>query len=255
MTIWQPCKSSDILFKLSINALASQQLPKDDADEDAADESFAEECQQIMAAMPRRPDQLPEIQTSDSLSRPFGQGTIDTGALDLSALVTLRFKHQTRHAALAVRTQYEVVENLDADAEQRKQENSLKRELIKRFNEILKEQQGQGSSTGQERLARWRTGEPEAATGNVANAAAAATKAAKSVCYLRILSSRMLTVLKALTRRRDIFKTAGISCLTVIGDARINSLRGLQIGDHCLVYLNSVIKVGEGACAIYFIDL
>ncbi|KAF7972553.1 hypothetical protein HWV62_17764 [Athelia sp. TMB] len=214
---------------LNDDMAAVQQLPEDDADEDAADESFAEECQQIMAAMPRRPDQLPEIQTSDSLSRPFGQGTIDTGALDLSALVTLRFKHQTRHAALAVRTRYEVVENLDADAEQRKQENSLKRELIKRFNEILKEQQGQGSSTGQERLARWRTGEPEAATGNVANAAAAATKAAKS----------------ALTRRRDIFKTAGISCLTAIGDARINSLRGLQIGDHCLVYLNSVIKVGE----------
>ncbi|KAF7978464.1 hypothetical protein HWV62_672 [Athelia sp. TMB] len=199
---------------LNDDMAAVQQLPEDDADEDAVEESFAEECREIMAAVPpRRREELPPIQISDSLSKPFGQGTVDFETIDLSALVQLRFQHQTRHAAMAVRTPgFGNGADLDAETKEKKDANSLKREIIKQLNAILKEQQAQGSATGQDRTARWHTG--AATAGNAANATAAASQVAKS----------------ALTRRKNVFKAAQISCLSILGDARVNSLRGIRVG-------------------------
>lgn len=182
-----------------LTSLHSQRLPEDDVDEEAAEELFAEDYRQILAVMPHHSPKLPPIQASDSASKPFGQGTVDIGALDLSALVKLRYHHQTRHAALAIRTKgLSEVTNSNTETKQKSQVNSAKRDLIRQFQAILKEQQAQGLGTGQECVVRWRAEDGTntlPATGNAANAIAVASQAAKKVlshCFALCLYSPMI---------------------------------------------------------------
>ena len=104
----------------------------------------------------------------------------------------MRSQHQTRHAALAVRTQGSH-NNIAVSAEgsERQKEESIRRQILREMHAILKEQQGQGAGTGKERAARWQheneSGKgasivvaPEI-TGNSANAAVVASQTAKKV--------------------------------------------------------------------------
>jgi hypothetical protein len=107
----------------------------------------------------------------------------------------MRYQHQTRHAALAVRTQG--TQNTITEGTERQKEESIRRQIIKEMHAILKQQQGQGAGTGKERVARWQhhgnTGDgPEnmsapAVTGNAANAAEVANQTAKKVNSLYFL--------------------------------------------------------------------
>jgi hypothetical protein len=100
----------------------------------------------------------------------------------------MRFQHQTRHAALAVRTQGS--STTTEEESKRQQDESVRRQLIKQFHAIIKEQQSQGVGTGAERVVCWRPGDTNnekneslpVAAGNAANAAVVATQAAKKVC-------------------------------------------------------------------------
>jgi hypothetical protein len=98
----------------------------------------------------------------------------------------MRRKHQTQQAALGVRTKSETVD---------KPEISMRQQLIRRFHEVLKEQQDHAIGTGCERAARWRApapggregqidglSAPALPSGNSANAAVAASAIAKKVC-------------------------------------------------------------------------
>ena len=178
---------------------ASQSLPEDDMDEEEAEETFASECQDIREAMSIK---LPPLQLRDEPSHPFGQGNLAADSLDLSSLVSMRFQHQTRHAAKAVRVQgpatvtntsssvirtdsFGGAEN-DLTPNIQKGE-SVRRQLIREFHAVLKEQQDKGTGSGLERVARWRSegnvmdNERPTITGNAANAASAAKQVAKTV--------------------------------------------------------------------------
>jgi hypothetical protein len=112
----------------------------------------------------------------------------------------MRFRHQTQHAAKAVRTQGSAaITNADsshtkpntledtAGPDGQKKRTSVRCQLIKEFHAILKEQQDKGAGSGLERVARWRSegnamgDESATVTGNAANAASAAKQVAKTV--------------------------------------------------------------------------
>jgi hypothetical protein len=148
---------------------------------------FAQECRDILASIPM-PRQPPTLKLPDTISKPFGKGTLGIESLDLDALIKMRYQHQTRHAALAVRTQGS---STPTKGTERQQEESICRQIIKEMHVILKEQQGQGAGTGKERAVRWHHGDGDksgeqglpAATGNAANAAEVASQTAKKVRY------------------------------------------------------------------------
>jgi hypothetical protein len=165
----------------------SQNLPEDDTNKDGLEESFSQECQDILAAIPQ-PLSL-KLRTK---SKPFGQGTLGIESVSLDALIKMSSQHQTRHAALAVRTQ-DSQNNVTASAggSERQKEESIRHQILREMHAILKEQQGQGAGTGKERAARWQhktESGKEAntlaaeATGNSANAAVVASQTAKKVC-------------------------------------------------------------------------
>jgi hypothetical protein len=66
--------------------VVSHNLPEDDANEEEVEESFAQECQDIRAAMS---PQLPPLKLSDDVSKPLGQGTLSIDALDLDVLIKM----------------------------------------------------------------------------------------------------------------------------------------------------------------------
>ena len=95
----------------------------------------------------------------------------------------MRKQHQTRHAALGVRTKGD------------KQRTEASRQLIRRFHEVLKEEQDRAPCTASDRTIHWRAptpggrdGEidganaPALSNGNSANAAVSASAVAKRVC-------------------------------------------------------------------------
>lgn len=176
----------DLLYYFGIQCfLYRYQLPEDDADEEQADTIFAEECLNILSAMPGR--------SNGPVLAPIKD---DTGSIvDLSSLVQLRYQNQTRHAALAVRTKGSgatVPRESPLGGETAESENSgsasVRRELIKEFQAILKEQQDQSVLTGQLRKTLWHGSGTSASNdtstapaGNAANAAIVAGQVAKKV--------------------------------------------------------------------------
>jgi hypothetical protein len=100
----------------------------------------------------------------------------DLSTLSFEKLVSLRSRHQTRQAASGVRKK--TTSGRDQTHAKLPTERQL---LLRRFQEIIKEQQEQGAGTGAERGLRWRMGNAPAA-GNAANAAAAAKTRHKKVC-------------------------------------------------------------------------
>jgi hypothetical protein len=104
----------------------------------------------------------------------------DLSTLSFDKLVQLRRKHQTRQAATSVR------KKMSSGRHQPQAQVPTDRQLlIKRFQEIIKQQQEQGKGTGAERGLRWRTDIPTA--GNAANAAEAAKTRHKQVHCFRCI--------------------------------------------------------------------
>ena len=91
-------------------------------------------------------------QVSDELSKPLRLGgvTFNLNDLDFTPLVEMRRQHQTRQAALVgVRTRSYT--GVDVS------KLTLKKQIIRRMREVLKEQDNQAVGTGCERSARWGT--------------------------------------------------------------------------------------------------
>ena len=131
------------------------------------------------------------IHVADENSQPFGFGgtRTDGNALDLDTLVEWRLQHQTQHAALGVRTKVD-------GATEETNELSMRRQLIRRFHEVLKQEQNRGECTGVNRDIHWRApapggrdgriagaSTPALANGNPANAAQSASAAASRVSF------------------------------------------------------------------------
>ncbi|KAH7904198.1 hypothetical protein BJ138DRAFT_1240158 [Hygrophoropsis aurantiaca] len=141
--------------------------------------------------------------------------------MDLQALVEIRRKHETRQAKMTEAPPKEV---------------TIRTNLIREFEAVLKEQQDRSIGTGVERATRW-TGSSNRPTttssglpsGNAANAASVAKAAAK----------------KALNRRKAIFKEAGMPLLPVIGEGRITMLRPLVLGDYGVFSTDAGLMIGK----------
>jgi len=114
--------------------------------------------------------------------------TLDVGpGNDLSQLVELRAKNQSREAAESVRVSWKTTPE-DQAAEPEKKAPSERQLLAKKINDAIKLNAEQGSSTGLNRQVRWGKNAAGSAagdgsvTGNSANAQAAARSGATAVC-------------------------------------------------------------------------
>ncbi len=154
-------------------------------DEDDLEGLVAQEYQEIQS----QKTILRNIVLDDNISKPFGRGLITHQDLNFESLVSMRVEHQTKQAATGIRTHYTQI----VDPE--KKPETIRRQLIRRFHEILKEEQGDiAPGTGSERRARHISAKggqtkefvaSDAAhevTGNALNAITAATLAADKVC-------------------------------------------------------------------------
>ncbi|GLB37771.1 hypothetical protein LshimejAT787_0408220 [Lyophyllum shimeji] len=180
---------------------------------------------------------LPALKIQET-AKPLGRGMVTFESLDFNMLIKMRREHQTRQAALGVRTKQ------TSDAGDGKAEKpSIRRQVIRKFEEALKEVQDERAvGTGSERVIRWRhsapggrdgeiEGEHEGLlpAGNTANAAVAAAAVAKT----------------AATRRKNVFTTARVPCLQDILDARVTTFRPLQVHDYGIIYTDNGLRVGQ----------
>jgi len=121
------------------------------------------------------------LPTPTSRALDIGPGT------DLSQLVELRAKNQSREAAESVRVSWKTTPEDDRKDEPEKKAPSERQLLAKKINDAIKLNAEQGSSTGLNRQVRWgknAAGSAAAdgsATGNSANAQAAARSGATAV--------------------------------------------------------------------------
>ena len=184
---------------------------------------------------------LPRLQVLDELSKPLGLGEIALDDLDFSPLVEMRRRHQTRQAALGVRTRT----SKSTAAED--SELTIKQQIIRRMREVLKEQDEHAVGTGYERSARWGVAD---GAGNSANAAAAAVTVAKQVCFHELANFHYFTDLsciqQAAIRRNEIFKKANVPCLSEVKNARVTMLRPLRINDYGVVFTEHGLRVARG---------
>lgn len=107
---------------------------------------------------------------------PLDMNNSDLSTLSFDKLVLLRRKHQIQQAATGVR------KKTTSGINQPQTGTPTERQrILRQLNEIIKEQQEQGTGTGVERSLRWRADAPVA--GNAANAARAAVTRYKKVFY------------------------------------------------------------------------
>lgn len=117
--------------------------------------------------------------------------TTSSSTIDVSELVRLRFLHQTKQAETGVRKVGSGKSTANSRAENLKP-LSERQQIIRRFAEIIKQQDDRGVGTGLERSARWiskgsekgtskQGGAVDKTSGNSANAAAVANATASSV--------------------------------------------------------------------------
>lgn len=144
-------------------------------------------------------DGLTSIQ-SDVTETPQNDDLDSETLSDLSALISIRYRHQSEEEASAVRVSRaqtgSQVQHEPHRPPASSSQDSKRRQLAKKINNIIKASAAVsvGESTGLNRRARWNmpmgklaagsTGADAAATGNTANAQAAARKAAQAVRFL-----------------------------------------------------------------------
>ncbi len=110
--------------------------------------------------------------------------------IDFSTMILVRQKHETERARKGIRTREDDAVNAATGEASKlaKRKESARQALIRRMQEVLREEQGRAIGTGLERDARWRAHVTAAsrlaseATGNSANAALAAGARGAAVC-------------------------------------------------------------------------
>ncbi|PSR70772.1 hypothetical protein PHLCEN_2v13350, partial [Hermanssonia centrifuga] len=143
--------------------------------------------------------------------------TCNGNDINLDELISIRRAHQTKQASKGVRVRT-VKDDVTANSSQ-----SARQQLIRKLEEIIKQEQERGVGSGLERAARYTEGTKNK-TGNSANAADVAKTRAS----------------KLLTRRRIVFKKY-IPHLEIIRDAGISMLRPLK-------EVFNTATDGQGAC-------
>jgi hypothetical protein len=123
---------------------------------------------------------LPALQLPSEPSKPSATNA-SSDILDFKALVRQRKQHQTQQAARSAR-----VKNAKPDDNAAAPE-SARRQLLRKYHELLKEDQAKASGTAVERQVRWTT-DPKHTAGNAANAAATAAAVATKVSKFLFVS-------------------------------------------------------------------
>ncbi|KIY43701.1 hypothetical protein FISHEDRAFT_52985 [Fistulina hepatica ATCC 64428] len=140
-------------------------------------------CQAIQHEWLRAARSIPDVRL-DTATTTFGQGSLSFTALDMQELVTIRFEHQTRHATDSIHTKQNIYRESAA--------TSARREIIKRFEKILKNDNTRAGGTGLLRINRWTTQPGYSSSGNAANAKVVAHANAKEVCRQNFLTSKAI---------------------------------------------------------------
>ncbi|KAJ7110581.1 hypothetical protein C8R44DRAFT_934286 [Mycena epipterygia] len=159
-------------------------------------------------------------------SKPFGRGTNTAFEnLDFKALVRQRKEHQTHQAAHCARIKHTNPQELLPVPEE-----STRRQILRKYHELLKEDQARAVGTAVEREARWRT-DPKPTAGNAANAAAAASAVAT----------------RAATRRTKLFKEAKLTArhLALVTNAGLTHFTQLAVGDFGIIWTELGLRVGK----------
>ncbi|KAJ7175483.1 hypothetical protein C8R46DRAFT_1174476 [Mycena filopes] len=184
--------------------------------EDLEEEILGDEYMTIKETLASIPVALPSLQLPSEASTPVASTAFDT--LDFKALVRQRRQHQTRQAAKSARVK---IHHGDDD------DSAPTAPILRKYHELLKEDQSKATGTAVERQARWTT-DPKPA-GNAVNAAAAATAATR-----------------AATRRAKLFKEAKVPSrlLAVVKDAAVTHFKPLTIGDYGIVWTEAGLRVG-----------
>jgi hypothetical protein len=129
---------------------------------------------------------LAPVNIPDEPTNTFDTNKADLSSLSFDKLVRLRFAHQTKQAATGVRTRMHAstppaYDDTQVEPEKGTQRRETERQsLLRRFNEVIKQQQDRGKGTGAERGLRWGT---TPAAGNAANAADAAAARSTKVSF------------------------------------------------------------------------
>ncbi|KAJ7273022.1 hypothetical protein C8J57DRAFT_264300 [Mycena rebaudengoi] len=176
---------------------------------------------------------LPALQIASDVSKPFGRGANSSfEALDFKALVRQRQEHQTRQAAKCAR-----IKDTKLDDSHTAVAESTRRQLLRKFHELLKEDQARAVGSAVEREARWKTAPKTPPAGNSANAAAVASAVAT----------------KAATRRARLFKDSKLDArhLVLVSNARLTNFRPLKIGSFGIIWTEVGLRVGQ-VVALYF---
>lgn len=169
-------------------------------DDDATDEAFAEDAEQICQVLSKCSNtSLPPVSINEP-ETPFNLA--DPSSIDLTVLTSLRFDHQTKQAASGVRTSKKSHLKVSEFESGHSSTSSSTKVLTNRqaillgFSKIIREQGEKGAGTGANRLRRWTERNPapggrisgidgveapEIVSGNSANAAAVADATAKRV--------------------------------------------------------------------------
>ncbi|KAJ7865856.1 hypothetical protein B0H14DRAFT_3595881 [Mycena olivaceomarginata] len=170
-------------------------------------------------AQPDAPVTVPAVRLEDEPSKPFRNGLyISANSVDFSPLVEQRRQHQTKYAEKCTRTK------TTKSAPAPDSEESLRRQILRKFHDILKEDQSRAAGSTTERKARWNI-ETTTGAGNAANAAAAATAAA--------------------TRRAKLFKEQKIPRFPLVSTGGVTHLKKLQIGDFGIVWTETGLRIAR----------
>lgn len=212
------CNRVELIFIFKSN---SQALPEDDFDLEQSEQMYAQDSENILEALSFsvRPDihpDIPALNLPDEVSKPHDQLELDFSSLDFSSLVELRRQHETRYAKLAVRTHGVHSDSGIATGDKA----SIKKQFLREYRDILKEEQAQGLSTGKNRQDRWpnkhganepQFTENESLTGNAANAAIVASLAHKQVCIclIQLISLLMSCLAGSLSPKEGIQRREG----------------------------------------------
>ena len=160
---------------------------------------------------------------------------LNLSGADITPLIDLRREHQTKQAESGTRTSNKTPNKSTPSSE--------KQAILRGFNEAIKQREEIGVGTGVGRMARWRNPAPggrdgkvdgevssPAMAGNSANAAAAATSAAKKVSILDPVAWPLDSQTEQLlARRKAVIKKFKLP--TDLETARISQLSPLQIAD------------------------
>jgi hypothetical protein len=168
MYVQQP---ENTLQLLSCILFHSHELPEPDGEAMAT--VLSDKCAHVVSSIAAC---LVPVNAPDEPTNVFDINSSDLSALSFDKLMNLRRQHQTRQAATSIRTK-----TTSGSHQVQKQAPTERQLLLRRLNEVIKEQQEKGTGTGAERGLRWRADAP--AAGNAANAAEAAETRHKKVWF------------------------------------------------------------------------